>query len=284
MQTAGEVRPKPAVDYRQNLEMAHRLVPGLEGIPEDAAGGRTRENKATIRLTGIHRTSIHGTGTYPDGEQMLKAVIWDNDGVLVDTEELYFETTREVLSGVGVDLTREVFAQISLRQGRSVFGLAAAAGIDPAAIARLRVERNRRYSELLRNGVRVIDGVEDGLRRLQGKVLMGIVTSSLREHFEIIHSGSGLLPYFDFALTREDYKKTKPDPEPFLTALRRNGLKPRHGIIVEDSERGLAAAKAAGIRCIVVPNRLTAGGDFSGAFRVLDGVREAAEEVVKLLS
>jgi HAD superfamily hydrolase (TIGR01509 family) len=182
---------------------------------------------------------------------MIKAVIWDNDGVLVDTEELYFKATREVLSEIGVDLT---------------------------------ADRNRRYSDLLRKGVRVLDGVEETLRRLRGKVLMGVVTSSRREHFEIIHSGTGLLHFFDFVLTREDYGKPKPNPEPFLTAIIRNRLQPKHCIIVEDSERGLPAAKAAGIRCMVVPNRLTRDGNFSGAYRVLENVREVTGEVFQLLS
>ena len=215
---------------------------------------------------------------------MVKAVIWDNDGVLVDTEELFFKATREVLSEIGVDLTAELFGRISLMQGRSTFYLAAAQGLKAEVIARLRTDRNRRYSDLLRNGVRVLDGVEDTLRRLRGKVLMGVVTSSLREHFDIIHSGTGLLHFFDFVLTREDYGKSKPNPDPFLTAVLRNGLQPEHCIIVEDSERGLAAAKAAGIRCIVVPNALTLGSNFSGAYRVLENVREVTGEVFQLLN
>jgi beta-phosphoglucomutase-like phosphatase (HAD superfamily) len=109
---------------------------------------------------------------------MVRTVIWDNDGILVDTEELYFKTTREVLSEIGVDLTAELFDQISLMQGRSSFYLAAAHGLKAEVIARLRADRNSRYSDLLRNGVRVLDGVEGTLRQLRGKVLMGIVTSS----------------------------------------------------------------------------------------------------------
>jgi len=214
---------------------------------------------------------------------MVKTVIWDNDGVLVDTEELYFKVTREVLSEIGVDLTPELFDQISLMQGRSTFYLAAAHGLKAEVIARLRSDRNRRYSDLLRNGVRVLDGVEETLRRLHGKVLMGVVTSSRREHFEIIHSGTGLLHFFNFVLTREDYGKPKPNPDPFQAAIIRKGLQPEHCIIVEDSERGLAAAKAAGIRCIVVPNALTLGNDFSGAYRVLESVSEVAGEVLELL-
>jgi HAD superfamily hydrolase (TIGR01509 family) len=111
---------------------------------------------------------------------------------------------------------------------------------------------------------------------------MGVVTSSRREHFEIIHAATGLLPYFDFVMTRENYIKTKPDPEPYLTAVKRCGLSPEDCVIVEDSERGLESAKAAGIKCIVVPHVLTKNSDFSGAWRVLDNIREVAEEVLTL--
>ena len=215
---------------------------------------------------------------------MIKAVFWDNDGVLVDTEKLYFKATREVLSEIGIDLTVELFAQISLKQGRSVFDLASARGVKGEIVARLRDDRNRRYSDLIRNGVPVLEGVEDTLRRLRGKVLMGIVTSSLREHFEIIHSTTGLLPFFDFVLTREDYVNSKPDPDPFLTAVLHNKLQPEDCIIVEDSERGLAAARAAGIRCILVPNILTRNGNFSGAYKVLGSAGQVADTILSLMS
>ena len=213
---------------------------------------------------------------------MVKAVLWDNDGVLVDTEKLYFKASQEVLSEIGIDLTTELFIQISLKQGRSVFDLASAQGVNPEVMDRLRVDRNRRYSELLRKGVRVLDGVEDTLRRLRGKVIMGIVTSCLKEHFDLIHAGTGLLPFFDFILTREDYVRSKPDPEPFQTAVTQNNLRSEECIIVEDSARGLAAANAAGIRCIAVPNRLTEGENFSKAYRVVNSVREVADMVLGL--
>jgi HAD superfamily hydrolase (TIGR01509 family) len=215
---------------------------------------------------------------------MLKALLWDNDGVLVDTEELYFRATREVLLEVGIDLSRDLFIRISLEQGRSAFDLASEQGLSQEVITRLRDDRNKRYSSLLRKGVRMLDGVENALRHLHGKVLMGVVTSSRREHFDIIHNATGLLRFFDFVLAREDYKKSKPNPEPFFAAMRQNGLKPEHCIIVEDSARGLAAAKAAGIRCIVVPTFLSRGSDFQGAYRVLDTIQQVPYEVLQLMS
>ncbi len=215
---------------------------------------------------------------------MIKAIFWDNDGVLVDTENLYFQASREVLSEIGIDLTSERFIDISLRQGRSIFELASAQGVGSDVIDRLHTKRNRRHSELLRNGVPILDGVQETLGRLQGKVIMGIVTSCLKEHFDIVHAGTGLLPFFDFVLTREDYEKSKPDPEPFLTAAAQAGIGPEECIIVEDSARGLAAANAAGIRCIAVPNRLTESSDFSSAYRVVNGAREVANIVLDLIA
>jgi len=214
---------------------------------------------------------------------MLKAIFWDNDGVLVDTEELYFSATRDVLSKSGIDLSRDLFIEISLKQGRSSFDLAVEKGFCRETITQLRSERNQRYSELLRNKVHVLDGVENTLHQLHGKILMGVVTSSRREHFDIIHSTTGLLRYFDFVLTREDYRKSKPNPDPFLTAMRQHEFKPEHCIIVEDSERGLAAANAAEIKCIVVPTYLTRGSNFHGAYKIFGNIREVAVEVLRLL-
>jgi HAD superfamily hydrolase (TIGR01509 family) len=213
---------------------------------------------------------------------MLKVILWDNDGLLVDTEELYFSVTREVLSEVGIDLTLEMFIEISLTRGQSAFDLAFDQGFDQETIFKLRGDRNRRYKERLMDGVRLLDGVEETLSELHGKVIMGIVTGSRREHFDVIHKNSGLLHYFDFIITREDYRRAKPAPDPFITALRRKQIEREHCLIVEDSERGLAAAKAAGIRCIVVPNPLTQFGNFSGSYRIFKSIREVGVEVLKL--
>lgn len=214
---------------------------------------------------------------------MVKTILWDNDGLLVDTEQLYFSATRDVLSEVGVELTLDMFIQISLTHGQSAFDLAAKQGVSQEAIVKLREKRNRRYADLLKEGVPILDGVKETLSQLLGKVAMGVVTGSRREHFEIIHKTSGILHYFDLVLTREDYRRPKPDPDPYLTAIKRYGSERGHCLVVEDSERGLAAARAAGIRCIVVPNPLTKEGDFSGAYRVFQTIREVGEEVLNLL-
>ena len=178
---------------------------------------------------------------------MIKAIFWDNDGVLVDTEKLYFKATCELLLHAGVTLTEELFNKISLVEGRSAFDLAVAKGGSPEEIALLQEQRNRRYKELLRGNIPILDGVKDALGELQGKVAMAIVTSSRRVHFDAMHAGTGLIPYFDFVLAREDYTLSKPDPEPYLTAMKKSGFGPEECLVVEDSPRGLASALSAGI-------------------------------------
>ena len=213
---------------------------------------------------------------------MIRAVFWDNDGVLVDTEKLYFQATRELLEKVGVTLTGALFQRISLWEGRSAFDLALEKGVSQEEIDRLQSERNKRYMELLTGGVRILDGVEETLTKLSGRVLQAIVTSSRLAHFDAMHVKTGLRSHFDFILTREDYVLTKPDPEPYRLAMERSCCRPEECLVVEDSERGVRAAVAAGIRCIVVPNELTRGGEFAGAWRIFSSCREIPDEIEKL--
>jgi HAD superfamily hydrolase (TIGR01509 family) len=213
---------------------------------------------------------------------MIKAVFWDNDGVLVATEHLYYQASAEILSTFGIELSPQVFAEISLRRGESVLDLAVAAGCPPAALEQLRRKRNERYAELLRHPPQVLAGVAETLSTLSGKVRQGVVTSCRRDHFDIIHGASGLAPFFDFVLTREDYQQSKPHPEPYLTALRHCGLHADECLVVEDTERGLRAALAAGLRCVVIPGPLTDGANFSGATAMLSGAHEVLAEVARL--
>jgi HAD superfamily hydrolase (TIGR01509 family) len=211
---------------------------------------------------------------------MLKALFFDNDGVLIDTETLYFRATQEVLAGAGVTLDAEAFVEYFLRQGKGAWFLLEEKGYSADDIGRLRQNRNRLYARLLETEAILIDGVEASLRRLAGRVRMGIVTSSRRDHFDIIHRRTGILPFFDFSLTIEDYEKAKPHPAPYLMAVARSGCRPEECLVVEDSERGLRSAVAAGLRCVVVPRGMTASGHFEGASGIMRSLSEVADEVV----
>lgn len=198
---------------------------------------------------------------------MIKAIFWDNDGILVDTEHLYFQSSREALQRYDIDLDQQTFIDISLKQGRSVLDLISTDLTSDRD--QLRQWRNNRYLELLTEGPLTIEGIPETLSGLHGKYLMAIVTSCHRNHFDQIHRSTGLLPYFDFVLTREDYQHSKPSPEPYLKALKYSGFSKSQCLVVEDTERGVAAAIAAGLHCVTIPTDLTRGSDFSNAHATL---------------
>jgi len=207
---------------------------------------------------------------------MFDAILFDNDGVLVDTEALYFQANREALAAVGVVLDEATYVELFLREGLGAWHLAEARGVSPAGIEELRAARDRRYFELVDRAPIAIPGVAELLPKLAARFRLAIVTSSEPGPFARTHARTGLLPHFEVVLTRVDYQQSKPDPEPYLTAVARLGVPAARCLVIEDSERGLRAAKAAGLACWVVPSGLTAGGNFAAADAVLPDLNVVA--------
>ncbi|MGW8312453.1 MAG: HAD family hydrolase [Desulfuromonadales bacterium] len=205
----------------------------------------------------------------------FRYILWDNDGVLVDTERYYFQASREALENIGICLTRQDFARISLTEGRSIFDLAKSHNLPGQEIEDLRRWRNARYAELLETEDLGFAGPLETLTSLHGRIGMAIVTSALNSHFHIIHRRTGMLPFFDFCLVREDYTLSKPAPEAYLLALQRSGYPAKEVLVIEDSPRGLAAAKAAGLTCWVIPGaEHDVAVDFPHADRILHDLAE----------
>lgn len=202
------------------------------------------------------------------------SVLWDNDGILVDSEFLYFEFTRDALAGLGVELKLSDYQEINLRRGQNVFRLAEEKGVTADVISRVKEERNRRFRQRIIQGVELMDGVRDTLESLHGRLPMAVVTSSHPENLDSMHSEHDLAGFFETVVAAGATPRFKPHPDPYLLAAERLNVRPDRCLVVEDSERGLQAAVAAGMRCVVIPNALTQSGDFSAAHRVLENVRE----------
>lgn len=205
----------------------------------------------------------------------LKGILWDNDGVLVDTEGLFYQANRELFAEHDIELTPQHFFDWFLLENLGAWHLLQARGMNDGQIATLRDQRNQRYAALLAEAQsHVIDGIADILSHAAQHTRMGVVTSSRRDHFEQIHRQSNLLHHFEFVVTEGDYLQSKPAPDPYLIGLSRIGLNADECVVIEDSPRGLRSALAAGLRCIVIRNEFCEHYDFPGAYRVLDKTAE----------
>ena len=202
----------------------------------------------------------------------LRYLLWDHDGVLVDTERWYFEATREVLARLGIELSEQQYLTF-MAAGRSCWDLARDHGISDEQIRSLRADRNVLYQEFLETKSIEIAGVDEVLGELSCHHRMAVITSARRHDFDLIHAHRDLVRHFDFILTIEDYARPKPRPDPYLAGLARFGASPAEALALEDSARGLASARAAGIDCLVIRNSFTESQDFTSAWQVVESVR-----------
>lgn len=213
----------------------------------------------------------------------LTHILFDNDGVLVDTEKLYYEACRLGLEPLGVSLTHELFAEYSLTRGVSCFEIAIERGLlSPEALPALRDERDDHFAQLIAQGDCAMPDASKTVQQLAETLTLGVVTSAKRRHFELSHAHTGMSGVFSFDYAREDYERSKPHPDPYLAALRGQRLDPAHCLVVEDSPRGLRSAIAAGLRCIAIPNPFAPLGAFAGAIACLDGIAELPGALLEL--
>ena len=203
---------------------------------------------------------------------MYKAILWDNDGILVNTEKWYFEATKLVMADEGFSLTLDIYRETFLKNNTGAWHLLKHTSTD--YIMGLRLKRNKIYSAFLQTKSIINKGVPDILASVNDKYNMGVVTSSRRDHFDIIHSRTNLLKYFKFIITNEDYTCSKPSPEPYLLGIKKTGYKVSECIAIEDSERGVKSAKEANLFCIAIPNEMTTSGDFSNADIIINDLKE----------
>lgn len=205
---------------------------------------------------------------------MKKYILFDNDGVLVHTEPLYYKANIKALKEYfDVELEFNEYMKI-MSEGTTVWQKALTKGFSQKEIEIARNKRNKYYQEFLKTENILIDGVKEVLKELSKNYRMGIVTTSRRVDFEIIHKDLGIINFMDFILCEEDYEFAKPHPEPYLKGLEIFGANKDEAIVIEDSTRGLTAAYKAGIECVIVKNDFTITQDFSKASYFINNLNE----------
>ena len=213
---------------------------------------------------------------------MIEAIVFDFDGLIVDTETPEFDAWQEVFGSYGVRLERQKWERAIGRYSRDFDIYGHLGELSGRRIERevVRPRMRRRYLELIARNP-ILPGVEDYLRSAKKMGLKLAVASSSTPDWAKGHLESrGLLHYFEFVLSAGDVANAKPDPELYTMAVGRLGVKPERALAIEDSAIGLTAAKAAGLWCVVVPNPMTEGMDFGAADLRLGSLADVSLEAL----
>lgn len=181
------------------------------------------------------------------------AVIFDMDGVLVDSEPLTVRAYAQAAAEFGVGMDAEQFAQRVVVGGELVCDFYVPSGGRADDWDRVFERKTRVYRRLAQEELQVMPGAR-ALRA--GGVRLALATAASRVTMELVCGELGLAGHFDAAAALEDVARQKPDREAFLRAAGVLGMPPARCVVIEGAPKGLMAARAAGMRCVVIPGRL----------------------------
>ena len=185
---------------------------------------------------------------------MIDAVVFDLDGVIVDSEQVWDEVRVDLVHAAGLpfppEATRAMMGMSSPEWSRYLVEQLGVPGTPDQANAAVVERMLERYVD----GPPFIRGAVDAVRRIGERWPIGVASSSNRELIDVVLEAAGLASLVRVAVSSEEVGRGKPAPDVYLEAMRRLGVEPRHAAAVEDSHNGIRSAKSAGLRVVAVPN------------------------------
>ncbi|MHC4583228.1 MAG: HAD family hydrolase [Planctomycetota bacterium] len=213
---------------------------------------------------------------------MISAVIFDLDGLLADTEKLHLSAYKTVFSELGFELSDQEYANHWIRdgQGTDAFVEKWQLDIDPDFV---RNEKALIYKKLVSSSAEPMPGARELLRTLQGRKLMGLATSSHPKDAQAVINALDFEDFFSCVAAKFSVERIKPYPDIFLYVANEMNIPPENCLVLEDAEKGILAADAAGMKSIAVPNEHTMSNDFSKATLVVNSLEEISYELIDQL-
>lgn len=196
---------------------------------------------------------------------VLRAIIFDCDGVLVDSEPLHFAAFKKSLGAEGDSLSEEMYKERYLAlDDRGAFQKIfedKGTPLEPARLADLMDAKMKIYDELVRTeGLLPYPAVPEFIMAVAQRYPLAVASGSRRHELELALETAGIRPHFEAVISADDVENGKPHPESYLKALdalnrtgqRPTAIRPEECVVIEDSKQGITSAHAAGMKCIAV--------------------------------
>ncbi len=193
----------------------------------------------------------------------IRAVIFDMDGLMIDSESIYWAVGRRIAKSYGKEVSNQTLGRM---MGRSpldsvkLFVRELQLDADPAELL---AKREEEVFQLFKQGVTPMPGLREMLDRFRPRYQLAIATSARRPFVDVVLAGLGIADRFAVLQTSDDVVHGKPEPEIYLKAMGKLAVEPSDSVVLEDSSNGALAGKRAGAMVIAVPSIFTKDQDFS---------------------
>jgi beta-phosphoglucomutase family hydrolase len=214
---------------------------------------------------------------------MKKAVIFDMDGVIAETEHVHIGAEKQTMLKYGIEISEDELHEYTGTTAKVMFTSLIEKYKLNTTFDRIFKEKEEILFRLLEEDVQPTKGVIDLLRKLKKmKIKLAVASSSHKRMIEYVLKKLKIIDLFDSIVGAEDIDRSKPDPEIFLISAKRLNVKPEECTVVEDSKLGVEAAKKAGMKCLGYVNPSSGKQDLSKADFVADDFCRL--DIQKLLS
>lgn len=213
-------------------------------------------------------------------DMKIKAIIFDMDGIIIDSEPLQMESFIRVLKTHNIKLEKEEFLSLigfdtynNLKYLKSKYKI-------QSSIKDLIALKNKNYKEILVKNLKERKGLRELIKKLvTDNYILALASSSAREDIDIVIQGLYLEKYFTAIVSGEEVKKKKPAPDIFILTAKKLAVRPEECLVLEDSEPGVLAAKRARMRCIAVPTEFTLNHNLNSADRIVYSLDEVYDVI-----